>query len=64
MDRIGNPFFQIPEPKLVKYQDIPLGGYFTHNGEEFVRVLGGHRRVKGRHPLIPYQFHPEARVTQ
>ena len=59
-----DPFQQREVPSAVFYRDIPLGGYFTHNGVEFVRIQGGHRQLKGRHPKRPHTLPPLTPVTR
>lgn len=51
--REGNPFHQVPEVKIMKWEELPVGRTFEYVGELFRRVAGGVQRVAGRPPRQP-----------
>lgn len=48
--KLGNPFFQLPEPKEILYGDVKIGQTFIWKGESYRKTPFGRQSMKGGRP--------------
>jgi len=53
MPKLGNPFFQLPEPQQVPLAEVPVGHWFQFQGKTYVKTPGGVKPQRGRTPKVP-----------